>query len=390
MLLFPYQCQVKFVHNFNIELCIVVTIMIFSLTVNSLLLFAAFKGSANKSKFYSIIVSIGVADFLASILLAPCYIYLLYRFSRSKNINMISSIVQTILFTVAGSAILSLSFLSIDRLIYLRNPEIYTSSLNHKRQRMILFMVWTVSFAFSLIQHAIDIFLYMLLFSMLIVMVTGVTMTVTLVTYWKHFNNATTMSGSAISEIPSSSNRTKHSTSEITPPFQVSSTNLDVIRNDIRKPSDTPSVATIPGATEDFLEEEFQITTIRPSITAIEIDRNCSSIGKKQRGIVGKSLYESRIVLTLGIITTVFWVFHLPFIIISFHLYNNNSSHRVECNSVLPLHKFIFYFLLISSGARPLVFIIRLSKSRETLARLFNRSRRRQRHYTLEKDCSLN
>ena len=395
MLLFPYQCHSILTQNFNIELSILVTVMLFSLTANFLLLFAALKCSAFRSKFYSIILSIGIADFLTGIVVAPCYIFLSYRSTRYKSISITNSIVQTILFTVAGSAIINSSFMSIDRLIYLRNPETYTSCLNHKRQRAILLSIWLGSLLFSLIQHAIDIFLYLVLFSILVVMVTGILMFVTLVSYWKHFNNKTTTAPSAINKIPSFSLKNKHLNVRRLPsqeeseasPYEVQRTRLDVLRKESRKPSDTPSIATLPGAIEDSLDDEFQVTTIRRSVTAIEIDK---SGGKRQRSIMGKSnLYESRIVLTLAIITATFWLFHLPFIIASFYLYlnNNNNSRHVECNSVLPLHNLIFYPVLLSSGIRPLTFLIRLSKTRETLCNLFNHTNRRRRHYTLERDC---
>ena len=394
MLLFPHQCHPILEENFNIELSILIIIMLFSLTANSLLMLSTLKGSAFRSKFYSIILSIGIADFLTGIVVAPSYIFLSYRFTRYKTVNITNSLFQTILFTVAGSAIISSSFMTIDRLIYLRNPEIYTSCLNQKRQRAILFSIWLGAFLFSLIQHAIDIFLYLVLFSVLIVIVTGIVMSVTLVTYWKHFNDSTKNTLSSISKIPSFTMENKHMGVRKTPSeeeSQISSSQVDinhhsahlnVLRNDSRKPSDTPSVATIPGATEDFLEE-FQVTTIRPSITAIEIDK---SGGKKQRGIMGKNnLYESRIIVTLAIITAAFWLFHLPFITASFYLYvNDNNKSQPECNSALPLHNLIFYPMLLSSGIRPLTFIIRLSKTRETLCNIFNHKNRRRRHYTLE------
>lgn len=394
MLFFPHQCHPIITENFNIELSILIIIMLFSFTANSLLIFSALKGSAFRSKFYSIILSIGIADFLTGLVVAPCYIFLNFRFTRYKTVNFTNSIFQTILFTVAGSAIISSSFMTIDRLIYLRNPEIYTSCLNHKRQRAILFLIWLGSFTFSLIQHAIDIFLYLVLFSVLVVMVTGIVMSVTLVTYWKHFNGSTKKTISTVNKTPSFSMDNKHlgvrrMRSEEESQISTSqgdlqhSAHLNVIRNESRKPSDTPSVATIPGATEDFLEDEFQVTTIRPSITAIEIDKDG---GKRKRSIMGKSnLYESRIIVTLAIITAAFWLLHLPFITASFYLYtSNNNNNQSKCNSVLPLHSLIFYPVLLSSGIRPLTFIIRLSKTRETLCNIFNYKNRRRRHYTLE------
>jgi len=373
MLFFQSRCHYTLSNSMNVQIILVVIGMLFSILTNSLLLYAVFRRSANRSKFYLIIKNIGISDFLTGTVAAPYFIYLYCRYTKYKTVDTMDSIFLTIFFTVAASAILNCSFMAVDRLTFLRNPEIYTSSLNNRKQTVIIVLIWISSFCFSLIQHVLNQLLYQTLFSILVVFTSGIIMIFTLIAYWKHFSTHTS---TTINKIPS---RTKSSNLEPPPKETIQpstsielSPHLDVFPTDLRKPSDTPSVATIPGTTDDFMAEEFQVTTIRPSITELEHEKP-----KKHRS------YEIRIVLTLTIMTATYWLFHLPFIISSLYLY---ACEQCPCDSLVASQCVILYTVLFSSGFRPLIFIIRLSQTREAICQLFDQKQRRRRHYTLERE----
>ena len=399
MTFFVPECHSTYleIKSLDIGLVISTIAMLFSTTSNSLLLFAITRRTSfYKSKFYSIVFSIALADLIAGAVVTPFCMYLTSHFAKYKNINsfVATYLFQTLFFTVTAAAILNSAFMSFDRYTFLRNPEIYSSSLTNKKQLAMIIGIWIFSFLFSLFQHLVDQALYLVLFSSVLVMLSGMAMVFTLVSYYKYFNREFTAikqqqtlgpptnTKSLPTPTPLSIHPIEVINNEDTPRIQPSALSpyLHVFPTDLRKPSDTPSVATIPGTTEDLCHE-LDLSSVRPSITAIEsIERH----KKAPRTFLGKGFYESRIVLTLALITAIYWTHYLPFIVSSFYLYLSGDNRT--CNTVLLTQNIILYSALFSSGLRSFIFILRLSQTREAIRHLFDRRRKRQKNYTLERD----
>jgi len=391
MTFFVPECHSKYteIRSLDIGLAISTIAMLFSITTNSLLLFAIIRSSSYKSKFYSIVFSIALADLIAGAVVTPFFMYLTYRFTKFKNIDssLPTHLFHTLFFTVAAAAILNSALMSFDRYTFLLNPEIYTSSLSNKKQLSMILGIWIFSFLFALLQHLVDGSLYLVLFSSVLVILSGTAMIFTLISYYKYFNREfTTINNHP--QLPATNIKSHTPTplnvqhpieiiNDFTP--SVLAPYLHVFPTDSRKPSDTPSVATIPGTTEDLCNQ-LDISSVRPSITSIESERH----KRAPRSFLGKGFYESRIVLTLTLITAIYWMHYLPFIISSFYLYISGKNYT--CSTVLLTQNIILFSALFSSGFRSFVFILRLSQPREAICHLFDRRRKRQRNYTLERD----
>lgn len=395
-----------------------VTAFVLSLSSNLLMLLGIYKSKAYSSRFLTIVLSIAMADLLMATVVSPISIYLTSEYSNSRihNVQHIqSNVYMVLLFTLAIAAVCSLAFLSIDRYIFLKNPETYALTLSKKRHFSIIALLWGLSLAISNTQHLMKFRVFIFLLSIFVLATSGVVMTVTLYAYWRHFSR-TQSNRAAVTTIPSYNNnepppctqyshRTSRATiysltddvcslSTSTPsattgacevttkiPQQPLKTivqkvySLDMIASEnSRKPSDTPSVATLPGATEDFFEHYTTSLAIKPNIVALETEEK-----QKKRWILGKDIYESRIVLTLAIMTGIYWLSYCPVIFAGFYLYFCSDCSCLLLNT---LFNVIAYAIMISSGLRPIVFVLRFSQPREAVCNLFNRRHRRQRHYT--------
>ena len=390
MLLIYLQCQQKEDYtpaSFSYAvLCIVIIISVLGILGNSLMLLGIFKSKAHHSRFYSIIINIAISDSMMVSIIVPLSIYLSKEYSKNTLVEIPRTYQFFYMFltlSVATATVLNLTFLFMDRYLFLRNPEIYSSELNRRKHFICIVMLWASSFAFSGLQKYIESSIFMLLYSLAILLPSGVIMVLILYAYWRHFNQN---NSHRIRRIHSSHNTcsTKPSITRL----GISTTSLQVTpfpnfkylnsgALDARKPSDTPSVATLPGTPDDFLNNCFTKLPIN-KITSLETEKR-----KKRRFMVGKTVYERRIVLTLAIMTGIYWLNYIPVIIGGCFLL---FCPECQCDMKDIVGAIIVCSFMFGSFLRPLVFLLRFSQPRNAICNLLNRRRKRKQTYQQEKD----
>ena len=115
---------------------------------NSLVLIAIFIHPALHSVTYLSVFSLAIADLLAGMVAMPSYI--LKKFSLGDSVNIVVCDVFRFSYFLTGYAsILSLSVISVERLLAVRSPLRYTTVVTHRRVILGLIIAWVDALVIS-------------------------------------------------------------------------------------------------------------------------------------------------------------------------------------------------------------------------------------------------
>lgn len=123
---------------------VVITLSFLSLgTVlgNSLVFTAILINPALHSVTYLSVFSLAIADFLAGIVAMPSYILKKFSFGESVNV-IVCDVFRFSYFLTGYASILSLSLISVERLLAVKSPLRYTTVVTHKRVIIGLIFSW--------------------------------------------------------------------------------------------------------------------------------------------------------------------------------------------------------------------------------------------------------
>ena len=132
---------------------VVITLSFLSLgTVlgNSLVFTAILINPALHSVTYLSVFSLAIADFLAGIVAMPSYILKKFSFGESMNV-IICDIFRFSYFLTGYASILSLSVISVERLLAVKSPLRYVTVVTHKRVIIGLMFAWFDAIVISLL-----------------------------------------------------------------------------------------------------------------------------------------------------------------------------------------------------------------------------------------------
>ena len=165
-----------------IVMCILSAILaLFSIPLNGAVLLAILRNKKFHTNFYLIIFNTTVADFTIGTILCPLSVAIHVREIRHREVTYaVDTIFHFGLFTLAMVSVLSITVLSVDRMISLKFPSKYRL-MQRKNFALSLVSVWFIAAALSPIYFFLDYSLFLTLISVSAVLVTAAMM---LVTYW--------------------------------------------------------------------------------------------------------------------------------------------------------------------------------------------------------------
>ena len=307
---------------------------------NFLLLQAVIISRPLKSKFYTIVMNIAVADLSFGLLINLSNIVMEYYKVDGWHYEMLSKIHNVTGIFLCSAAIVFSALLNFDRLIFLKYPEKY-KVISIKSQISFIYFCWCFELTFGLLSLILRFDLVLLLLSIIVIFPALSVIFLTVISYWLNLrpsNNSIAVRQNEKETISVSS-----SWSESTSIRQFSLPTYTVI----------PGVATVDTLTFVSLKNNIRRTT--------NLTMESEKIHKFRFGI---GYYELKIVSNLFAISMVILIFCLPLAICSFYLY--------FCISCGPLNKsyvkqIIVIIMSYSAVARPCVVICRLPKMRNTL-----------------------
>lgn len=351
----------------EIKLAVCSIAIIGAITSNALQAYAIVNNKSYLSKFYRLLINITFSDFFFGLLIDPLFVvYSLKKISRpEEKYKALTTSTHIFMFFFGTSSILHMALLNIDRYILLKYPHKY-QTITSKKFYLIILCVWLTALVISLQIATIGFSKLALLFSMGSVSTTMIIMGLTLVTFWRNF----TITINHKQKLENKNSRdTDEANSRETPDAIV------IESNDIRKPSDTPSISTLPGQPMPSYDSIRLPTNTKTTARSISFDN------KDKRSFLGRDIYERRILRTLLIVSFIFIISYLPTIIASTYLQVCNKILQCDLFTLYLLQVIIELTMILGAIFRPLVFIFRLSNIKFTLKRSFRLQKSRKQIY---------
>ena len=351
----------------EIKLAVCSIAIIGTITSNALQAYAIVNNKSYLSKFYLLLINIAFSDLFFGLLTDPLFVvYSMKKINRpEQNYKALTTSTHIFMFFFGTSSILHMALLNFDRYVLLKYPHKY-QTITSKKFYVIILCVWLISLVISLQITTISFSKLALLFSMGSVSTTMIVMGLTLVTFWRNFTIT-------INRKQKLQNKNSHDNDEVN--SRETPNTIVIQSNDIRKPSDTPSVSTLPGQPIPLNDSVRLPTNTRPTARFISFDN------KYKRSFLGRDIYERRILRTLLIVSFIFIISYLPTMIASTYLEVCNNILRCDLFTLYLLQVIIELMMILGAVFRPLVFIFRLSNIKFTLKRSLRLQKSRKEIY---------
>ena len=319
-------------------LSVLLTVM--SIPLNGVVLVSIVQNKKFHSIFYYIIFNSTAADFLIGAILCPLSIAIHVQEIRDRPMNEhVNTAFHFGLFVLAMVSVLSITVLSVDRMISLKFSTQYR--VMRKRNFLAtLLAVWVVAASLSPIYFFIEYSLFLTVISVSAVLVTAAMMFVTYMFYRAQLRRTFIRSHSSAPKDPSDQKTEEgpgaiHHVSEIE--IRKHTSIPTSIKRKLRR-SKKDSVASISSAQK--MDEDYQVY-----------------------------LMEKRATNTFFCILIVFFLCYVPVVVISITIYTHRNSYRCYTSNLL--EESIAILCIVSSVCKTIVFLCRLTTLRKACLNLF-------------------
>jgi len=319
-------------------LSVLLTVM--SVPLNGVVLVAIVRNKKFHSNFYYIIFNSTAADFLIGAILCPLSIVIHVQEIRHRPMDLnVNTVFHFGLFVLAMVSVLSITVLSVDRMISLKFSTHYR--VMRKRNFLAtLLAVWIVAAILSPIYFFIEYSLFLMIISVSAVLVTAVMMFITYMLYRAQLRLAFIRSHSSTPKDPNEQ-KTDETPGAIHRVSDTQITKHTSIPTSIKRKftrSKKESVASISSAQK--LDEDYQVY-----------------------------LMEKRATNTFFSILLVFFLCYVPVVAISITLYTHRNSYNCYTSNLL--EECIAILCIVSSVCKTIVFLSRLTTLRKACINLF-------------------
>eukprot|EP00111_Clytia_hemisphaerica_P017263 TCONS_00051100-protein len=346
---------------FPIILCTLsILLTIISVPLNGVVLVAIIKNKKFHSNFYFIIFNTTAADFLIGAILCPLSINIHVREIREEPVNgTVDTLFHFGLFTLAMVSVLTITVLSIDRMISLKFSSQYRVM---KKINFIasLLAVWVVTGGLSPIYFILDYSLFLTIISLSAVLVTAVMMFITYMFYRAQLRRAFIRSHST----------PKDPEVEINDADEIEDQGPGTIRYVSSDSGGSSSRPSIPMS----IKRKFTRSK-KDSITSI-------TSAQKLDEDYQVYLMEKRATDTFFYMMLIFFLCYIPVVIISLTIHL--SKGRYGCYTINLLQECIAILCIISSVCKTIVFVARLTALRKACINLFISDEEMERRWRKE------
>lgn len=395
---------------------------IFSIPLNGAVLLAILRNKKFHTNFYLIIANTTVADLLIGTVLCPLSVAIHVREIRHEKVNYtVDTVFHFGLFTLAMVSVLSITVLSVDRMISLKFSSKYRVM---KKQNFVIALigVWLVAASLSPIYFFLDYSLFLTVISISAVLVTAGMMLITYMFYRaqlrrafirSHYNNANEQNvpSDVEDEMFDHQHHQHQSSRDHTDPCTI----MEDEEEDqgvmmIQKVSDTsPSSRStnnkdecggggcgVGGGRNDTLTRLQSIPmSVKRKFTNSKSLSSGSTCSKKQSVVSMASssnhkldedyqvyLMEKRATNTFFYMMLVFFLCYVPIVAISLSIHISKGRH--ECFTVTFLEECIAMLCIVSSVCKTIVFLVRLTALRKACVNLLISEEEMERRWRKE------
>ena len=371
---------------------------LFSIPLNGAVLLAIGRNKKFHTNFYMIIANTTVADFLIGTILCPLSVVIQVREIQHQEINYtMDTIFHFGLFTLAMVSVLSITVLSVDRMISLKFSSKYRVT---KKQNFLVGLVggWLVAAGLSPIYFFLDYSLFLTVISVSAVLVTAVMMLVTYMFYRVQLRRAFIRSRSNAKEYKTSSDveDTLHQTLE-----DRHEDPCTILEDD--GPGMIQQIASFTPSSATNKKESKKNTLTRVQSIPMSVKRKFtnskslsnSSTCSKRQSVVSLSgsihkldedyqvyLMEKRATNTFFYMMLVFFLCYVPIVAISLSIHVSKGRH--QCFTINLLEECIAMLCIVSSVCKTIVFLVRLTALRKACLNLLISEEEMERRWRKE------
>jgi len=164
--------------------------MLFTIPLNTVIIYSLIKERKKKYKslFYKLLLNIALADLLTGLISDPSAVSFHTKEALRLKLSLLEIYVMHIsVFFTDAVALLTLSVLSIDRIIALVFPIKYYKGMKKRTENILVFMVWPIALLLVLPYFKLKFIRQLLVFSSINITVTILSLIVTTITYRQKF-----------------------------------------------------------------------------------------------------------------------------------------------------------------------------------------------------------
>ena len=379
---------------------------IFSIPLNGAVLLAILRNKKFHTNFYLIIANTTIADLLIGTVLCPLSVAIHVREIRHEKVNYtVDTVFHFGLFTLAMVSVLSITVLSVDRMISLKFSSKYRVM---KKQNFViaLIIVWVVAAALSPIYFFLDYSLFLTVISVSAVLVTAGMMLITYMFYRAQLRRAFIRSHLNAKEqiVPSDveeeSFDNKQSWVDHKDPCTIMEDDEEQGVMMIQKASGggvSPSRTTNKDECRNDTLARLQSIpmSVKRKFTNSKSLSSGSTCSKKQSVVSMASssnhkldedyqvyLMEKRATNTFFFMMLVFFICYVPIVAISLSIHISKGRH--ECFIVTFLEECIAMLCIVSSVCKTIVFLVRLTALRKACINLLISEEEMERRWRKE------
>lgn len=326
--------------------CLSVLVTVISVPINGVVLLTIIKNKKFHTIFYFIMLNTILSDILIAAILCPLSIWIHTKEIQEKPVDELTQIIfHCGLFTLCMVSVLSITVLSIDRMISLKFPSRYRV-MQKKRFVIGLVTVWLLAIGLTPIYFLLEFKVYLPIISVLMVLITAVVMVITYMFYRTQLKKTYIRTQSYREEENSDGSSLSNGGS-------IMSLSMSLKRKFTRKKKDsTTSIASIQ---QTNLDQEYQTYQM-----------------------------EKRATNTFFYMMVAFLFCYIPMIGISVAIAMHAGQPNRECFLLEILHECTILLGMLSSVCKITVFLARLTALRKACANLFVTDEEMERRWRKE------